>query len=215
MSGRFLDVEGWSRRDAFRFFMAYEQPFFNVCAEVELGPTLAWCRARGASSSLACWYVCLLAINAVEPMRYRLRGDQVWVHDQLSVATTVLNEDETFRFCYLPYADSFAAFCASAQAAMASEEAPMDGRPEEDALIHGSTLPWLRFTSVAHARRIGPAADSTPKVVFGRYTKRPDGGASVPVSIEVHHALMDGLHVARVFEALEQRFMEPERWLRT
>lgn len=212
MGGHFLDVEAWARRDAFRFFLAYEQPFFNLCAEVEVGPTLAWCREHGQSFSLASWFVCMGAINAVEPMRYRLRGERVWVHDRLSVATTVLNPDETFRFCYFPYEDRFDAFVEAARAVMAAPAGQMDGRPEDDGLVHGSTVPWLRFTSVMHARRLGAAADSTPKVVFGRYAER-EGGASMPVSLEVHHALMDGLHASRVFEALEARFAAPTRWL--
>jgi chloramphenicol O-acetyltransferase type A len=89
----------------------------------------------------------------------------------------------------------------------------MDGRPYDDALVHGSTVPWLAFTGLMHARRLGAAADSTPKIVFGKHTRRADGGASVPVSIEAHHALVDGLHVSRVFEALEARFLEPARHL--
>jgi chloramphenicol O-acetyltransferase type A len=33
------------------------------------------------------------------------------------------------------------------------------------------------------------------------------------LSIEVHHALMDGLHVGRLVQALEARLQDPARWV--
>src|SRR5829696_2574101 len=46
------------------------------------------------------------------------------------------------------------------------------------------------------------------KIAFGKY--REDGGRiMMPVSVEVHHALMDGLHVGRYLERLESYFSSP------
>ncbi len=53
MSGHFLDLDGWPRRAQYDFFLAYEQPFFDVAAEVPVTHTLAWCRDHERSFSLA------------------------------------------------------------------------------------------------------------------------------------------------------------------
>src|SRR5690606_32490767 len=66
--GRFLDLEAWPRAATFRFFRGHEQPFFNVCAPVDVARTLALCRASGRSFSLAAWFLCLRAAEAVEPL---------------------------------------------------------------------------------------------------------------------------------------------------
>ena len=59
-------------------------------------------------------------------------------------------------------------------------------------------IPWISFTSFTHARK--PAKeDSVPKIVFGKYTKKNDS-VKMPVSVEVHHSLMDGIHVGKFFE---------------
>ena len=219
--GEFIDLDSWARRAQFLFFKDYELPFFNVCSEVKIGPTLRLCRERGFSSSLACWFACQRTINAVESFRLRLRpgaeGDdmpRIWRHERIDIGTTILNDDgETFRFAYFPYADDFAEFSHGARESIArSRQGVMDERLDNDALIHGTTVPWLRFTSVTHPRRLsGEAArlDAIPKIVFGRYDPRGDE-TWLPVSVEVNHALMDGLHVGRFFEHLEQTLTQAD-----
>lgn len=206
MNGHYLNLESWPRRSHFQFFKRYELPFFGICADVPVSETLRWCRDHKLSFSLACWFACLQTINEIPEFRYRIRGEKVWVHDRIDVGTTMLNEDETFSFRYFSFSSTFSAFCASANAAT-----DLDERSDNDALIHGSTLPWVRFTGLTHARRIGQD-DSVPKVAFGRYGPS-DKGTSMPVSLEVHHALMDGLHASRFFQQLEQRFATPEALL--
>nr|HRC84111.1 CatA-like O-acetyltransferase [Thermoanaerobaculia bacterium] len=73
----------------------------------------------------------------------------------------------------------------------------LEPRWDRDDLIHYSVLPWVAFTSFAHARKHNPG-DSVPKIVFGRHQDRA-GRRLLPVSVEVHHALVDGLHVGRFF----------------
>ncbi|MFT7486269.1 MAG: chloramphenicol O-acetyltransferase type A [Candidatus Paceibacteria bacterium] len=210
--GRYLDLSEWPRRTQFEFFRGYELPFFNICAEVPVGQTLAWCREKDQSFALACWYLCQRAVNSIEPFRYRMRDDRVWVHDQVRVAMTALNSDETFRFCYLDHAHSFASFCEQATAVLERPATDsMDDRPGDDGVIHGSTLPWVRFTGIAHARRL-TKEDSVPKIVFGKYGQR-EGEVMMPVSVEVHHALMDGLHASRFFEHIERDLSRPEQVL--
>ncbi len=201
--GRWLDVGASPRAATFRFFRGFEQPFFSVCAQVDVGPTLERCRASGRSFFLASWWLCLRAAQDVEPLRCRLRGDRVWAHDALGVGVTVLRDDESFRFCYLDDAPTFDAFAGAAAPALAAAraapaDAPLEPRADRDDLLHGTVLPWLPFTSITHARRL-PAADSVPKVAFGKFERRADR-VDMPVSLEVHHALVDGLHVGRFFE---------------
>jgi chloramphenicol O-acetyltransferase type A len=211
-AGHYLDLEGWPRRAQFEYFRDFDAPFFSICAEVPVGATLTWCREREQSFALACWFLCQRAVNAVEPFRYRMREDRVWVHDRVHVSTTTLNSDETFRFSHFSYEE---AFCDFVDGARRTLEGPttltMDSRPEDDGTIHGSTLPWIRFTSVSHAKCSG-GDDSVPKIVLGKYGQTANE-ITMPVSVEVHHALMDGLHVSRFFEHLSAELVNPDQIL--
>ncbi len=210
--GTFLDLESWSRRTQYLFFKEFEQPFFNICAEIDVSAVRAWCREHKQPFAMACWYLCQCGINAVAPFRYRLRGDKVWVHERVSISTTVLEGDETLRFCYFPYEESFGDFVVSARAVMAdSAGGDIGDQPDTDSVIHGSVLPWVRFTSVSHARQPS-SGDSVPKIMFGRYAEEGER-VMMPMSVEVHHALMDGLHVSRLFAWMEEAMASPEVWL--
>lgn len=215
MSGHWVDLARWPRRAHYDFFRQYELPFFNLCTEVEAGATWRRCKALGQPFSLACWFAVLQAIEAEPALRLRIRAGGVWAHDHVYVATTVALPDETFGFCHYPWAADFARFVRGAEAAVEAlrERAdPVDDRPEEDGLIHGSVLPWVRFTGLSHARRLGAGDDSVPKIVLGKLTETATGGV-LPVSIEAHHALVDGVHAARFFAALEALLSQPEAWL--
>ncbi|MGB5393781.1 MAG: CatA-like O-acetyltransferase, partial [Lutimonas sp.] len=56
-----------------------------------------------------------------------------------------------------------------------------------------SSLPWLNFSSFSHARSYS-FPDSCPKISFGQMYEK-NGEKFMPVSIHVHHALMDGYEV--------------------
>jgi chloramphenicol O-acetyltransferase type A len=88
-----------------------------------------------------------------------------------------------------------------------AESGPLDPQDQRDDLIHYSIIPWVSFTSFAHARRWG-IDDATPKIVFGKH-REVNGRRLMPVSVEVHHALVDGLHVGRFHAAFQRRLDQP------
>ncbi|MES1244892.1 MAG: CatA-like O-acetyltransferase [Acidobacteriota bacterium] len=88
----------------------------------------------------------------------------------------------------------------------------MEARDDRTDLLHCSALPWVSFTSISHARNWG-REDSVPKLAFGKVFEQ-DGRRLMPVSVEVHHALLDGLHVGRYLESLQESFLAPEALLR-
>lgn len=202
----YLDLENWPRRRTFELFRGYDQPFFNVCVPVDVTRLLDWTRSTDRSFFLASLYVSLAAANETDPFRYRLDGDRVRVYERIHGGSTVLLPDDSFTFAYFDFTEDFATFEERATETLERTrrgETGFDPRDDTDDLIHYSVLPWLAFTSFAHARRRIPG-DSIPKIVFGKYTKN-GGRWTMPVSVEVHHALMDGLHVGRFFERFEAK----------
>jgi chloramphenicol O-acetyltransferase type A len=69
-------------------------------------------------------------------------------------------------------------------------------------LIHFSALPWIDFTSLSHARSF-TWPDSCPKISFGKLTVE-NGKKTIPVSVHVHHGLVDGYHVGLFLEKLQE-----------
>lgn len=208
----FLDIDTWHRRHHFEFFKDYEQPCFNICAEVDVSRLYAITSAGQSASSffLASLFLSLKAANAIEPFRYRLRDDSVIVHDVIHGGSTVLRHDKTFGFAYFDYHTDYSKFETSGLEILArakAESGPLEPRTEQDDLIHYSIIPWIAFTSFTHAQRLSPRG-SIPRIVFGKHHECR-GTRVMPVSVEVHHALMDGLEVGRFFERYQELLDRP------
>ncbi|NIR48812.1 chloramphenicol acetyltransferase [candidate division KSB1 bacterium] len=206
---RYLDIESWNRKEQFYFFREYDYPFFNICADVDVTEVLKYCKRQDISFFQATLFLSLKTANEIEPFRYRIRGDKVLVHEVIHGGSTVLNEDETFSFSYFSYYAGFREF--TERATVDLEKKSFDPQDERDDLIHYSIIPWISFTSFSHARKFRKS-DSVPKIVFGKY-HRQDADTKMPVSVEVHHALMDGIHVGKFFELFQEYLKSPQKVL--
>ena len=203
-----LDLETWRRREHFLLFRGYEKPHFSITATVDVSACYEASRGEGASFTLAMLFAAMQAANAVEAFRLRLREDGVWCHDTIGIGCTVARPDRTFGFSYFAHETDFARFAAEGKNEMERARAGTtlsDEREADDATLHATVLPWIRFTSFTNAMRRG---DSVPKLTFGK--RYAEGGAWwVPVCVEVHHALVDGIDVGEFFEQLQDRLARP------
>lgn len=211
---KYLDLETWARRDLFEFFRGFDKPYFNISTRVDVTKLLALLRVRsGVSVSLAYHYFALRAANEIEPFRYRLRDGRVIVHDVVHGGTTVLLANESFTFAYFDYQGDFNKFASEAgravkQARTGNDPFQPTGR---DDTVYFTALPWVSFTSFSHARNWGQE-DSVPRIAFGKFVREKDR-TLLPISVEVHHALMDGLHVGRFLTRMEEALSKPEDYL--
>lgn len=198
-----LDLENWPRKKHFEFFRKFEEPYFGITANVDV--TLAFEHSKAAGLTLFIYYLyqSLGAANIIEPFRYRIEGDEVVVYDVVHASATINRPNGTFGFSYIDYDHSIEAFVNGAEREIERIQTTDDLLPSESGqnVIHISTLPWINFTSLSHARMFSHQ-ESVPKISFGRITDI-DGQKIMPVSIHVHHALMDGMHVGQYLQCFQ------------
>jgi chloramphenicol O-acetyltransferase type A len=199
-----LNLDTWNRRDQFRFFKQFEEPFFGITTDVDCTKAYTWTKEAGVSFFLYYLHRSLLAANEVEPFKYRIAGNEVLVHDMVHASPTINRSDGTFGFSYIDYKPSFEDFIREAQKEIAKVQRTTGLIPavSGENVIHYSSLPWINFTSVSHARAFS-FNDSIPKITFGKMMAQ-HGAQKMPVSIHVHHALMDGFHVAQFLDRFQQ-----------
>src|SRR5687768_10218702 len=205
-TGRRIDIARWKRREHFELYRQFANPFFNVCVEVDA--TRVWRLSRaatGPSFFLASVFLALRAANEVEAFRTRVRDDGAWIHDRVSITPTVLRGDQSFAFVRLEPAESFRDFERISAAAVreACQIKPLVVSHPTDDVVYQTTLPWLRFTSFSNALK--GESDSVPRIAFGKCSEE-GGGWKLPVSVEVHHAVVDGIDVAAFLESLAGGF---------
>ena len=210
----YLDLAHWPRRASFEFFRRFDKPYFNVCTRLDMSALVALKSRLPAGLSLAYHHLVMRLANEIEPFRYRVQGDRVRVLAVVHASTTVLRADDSIAFAYLDYdADPqrFAAQALPVVRAVQRGDVAFDPGLDQASHLHFTTLPWIDFSSFSHARNWG-REDSIPKFAFGRLQREGDRW-SMALSVEVHHALMDGLHVGRLLQGLEARLRDPAPWL--
>ncbi|MBK8809254.1 MAG: chloramphenicol acetyltransferase [Acidobacteria bacterium] len=200
---RKIDIGSWKRRTTFEYFKDFEDPFFNLTAPVDAGSLYRFAKANDLSFALMSLHCSLQAANSIPELRLRIIGDEVVEFDRIHATQTILNADDTFSFCYFEYHPNPIDFVRAGKVSLDKYRGlkTFDVEDERLDLIYYSVIPWVSFTSFKHASR-HDNRQSVPRMVFGKLYR--DGERHMmPHSVEVHHALADGLHVGRYFEALQ------------
>ena len=201
----YLDIEKWNRKEHFNFYKEFEEPFFGVCVNVDITKALERAKALDVSFFLYYMHKSIVAANEVEPFKYRIvENGKILICENVDAGSTIGREDGTFGFSYLKYSSDLEAFIKTAQEEIdfvRSAKGLMSPSSTPD-VIHYTTLPWFSFTSFSHARMF-KFKDSIPKIAFAKYFKEGDK-MKMPVSIHVHHGLMDGYHVGLYLERFQE-----------
>lgn len=199
-----LNLETWNRKEHFLFFKQMEEPFFGVTITVDC--TNAYKKAKELGVSFFTYYLhkTLIAVNSIEPFRYRIVNDEVYIFDRVDVSSTILREDKTFGFSQIEYSENINQFAENTKNEIARIQTTTGllTREYSENLIHFSALPWINFTSFSHARSFS-WPDSCPKISFGKMMDE-NGKKNMSMSIHVHHGLMDGYHVGEFVELFQK-----------
>ena len=188
---------------AFALRMDFREPACGWRA-VEISCSTVWAVQMAALLLTGCYSVPWRRIRTLDLPRYL--GAVVLSCGVLTLLRVLL-PDGSYCYCRLNCRQSFARFLPYAQAEVErSKAAPcIDDGEDGDSLLFVSSLPWLSFTGLSLP--LPQPADSNPRITFGRFFSQ-DERVLLPVNLTVHHALADGLHVARFFAGLERRAAE-------
>jgi chloramphenicol O-acetyltransferase type A len=197
-----IDLETWERRASFDFFKSFTEPYHGVCLRVDCTGTYNYAKEHDLSVFLSLLHRSLVAAHQVENFKTRIVGDTVWRYELINGGSAVGRENGTIglgHYQFRPQIDEFVRE-AAIELDRVRQRDDIERYPEAN-LIRYSVLPWFDFTSISHARDFSHE-DSAPRITFGKITEA-GGRCTMPVSIHVHHALVDGLHVAQFVEKLQ------------
>ena len=204
-----IDLATWERRALFDFFSSFSEPYHGVCLRVDCTSTFRHAQDHHLSIFLSLLHRSLVAAHQVENCRTRIVDGEVWRYEQINGGSAVARPNGTIGFAHYRFRERIKEFVdeASVEVERVRERNDVERYPEVN-LIRYSVLPWFDFTSISHARDFS-RDDSAPRITFGKITDR-DGRCTMPVSIHVHHALADGLHVAEFVEHFQKLLDTPD-----
>lgn len=203
-----LDLESWARKEHFEFFSNFDEPYTGVSVEIDCTAAYERCKQNNISFFLYYFHQALIAVNSVEALRYRIEDGNVYSYDTIHGSATINRPDGTFQFSHFPFDGDFESFVERAEKEIeaAKQSKGLDLTSSGIDAIHFSSIPWVKFTGLSHARNFA-WKDSCPKISVGKMTV-VEGKRQMPLSIHAHHALVDGIDLARFIDKFSELMAE-------
>lgn len=196
---KYIDIENWNRKQHFEHFKNFEDPYFGLIVDVDVTNVFNYSKKTGESFFIVYLFACMKAINSVENLKYRIEGNKVVLYDVIHAGPTIARPDNVFGFSHVIFSDDYKEFSKNFLKEKNRVENTTELYPlvKTDAVVYCSALPWINFSG--HKEPKMNKNESIPKVGFGKF-KEKEGRLQMPVSIKVHHSLVDGFHLGQFFK---------------
>ncbi len=207
-----VDFSNPHRQKHFEFFMEMARPHFSVCVNVDITKFRSFLKQQEFSFTPSIVYLISRTANEIQEFRYRIRGRQVVEHESVHPSFTVLTEvAKVFSFCHVTYQPEMSSFIVAArqQMELMKKNPIVEDEERRDDWLFLSSFPWASFTGIQHPMQ-SPAQDSVPRIVWGKYFEEA-GKIKMPLSVQAHHAVVDGRDIGRYFERIQELLDEPGR----
>ena len=200
-----IDMATYPRRDHFNYFCSMAYPYVGVTVDVDVTDLLALCREKGYSFYLMVLHAVALAADEVPEFRRRIDNGGIVEYATCPTSHVELKPDGTYAYCTLHHHMPLGEYLQKAE--IARDAARNSGSIEEEDAVQSmyfiSTLPWLHYTQLIQPVACGE--ESNPRITWGKYQADHNGRMMMPLSVLVHHALADGLHIARFYAEFDKQ----------
>lgn len=205
MTDHLIDLEIWPRADQFQFFRRFERPHYATTCRIDVNRLMAQRKSTGVSPYRACLYAIGAGIHRCDALRIRFRETAVTRYEQITLSMTVPRPNGSFNYAYVPWTAEFSMFDTQAASLIAQAARQGSLNPnlgDRNDVAYMSCMPWLDYTSLNNAMP-GPQ-DCIPRVSWGKIVQGTDGQWDMAMTLEVHHAVVDGRDVGQFFELVQQ-----------
>ncbi|WP_339629730.1 CatA-like O-acetyltransferase [uncultured Maribacter sp.] len=202
-----IDLAAWKRKEHFDFFSKMKSPTFGIVTEVNCDQCFKNSKVNGESFFANYLHKSMIAVNSVDELKYRIIDEEIIEFEKIHAGITIGREDETFGFGFVNFSSDFETFNTELKSEILAVKNCSGLRLNNDDikrdLIRHSTFPWNSFSGFLHPTNFDQK-ESVPKITFGKFIIR-DGKKMLPISIEAHHGLVDGIHIAKYLSEFQNQ----------
>jgi len=139
--------------------------------------------------------------NGIEEFRYRFVDGQIVLYDKIDTAFTYMNQDtELFKVVNVEMQDTLEKYVAIATEKAKNQKEYFTG-PLGNDVFQFSPFPWVSYTHISHTNS-GKKDNATPLFDWGKFFER-DGKWILPFSVQAHHSFVDGIHIGKLADSLQ------------
>lgn len=198
---QFIDLTTWDRAMHYQIFKNSVQPQYCVTFDLDITNFRAKIKERGFSFTCSFVYAVAKCANAIEAFRCRFVDGKPAVFDTIHTAFTYLNKDtELFKVVNVPMQDSIEKYVALAKETEENQTEYFTA-PMGNDIYQFSPFPWVSYTHISHTES-GKKDYATPLFDWGKFYEK-DGKILMPFSVQVHHSFVDGIHIGKLANTLQ------------
>ena len=201
-----INPQGCCRAEAFNMWMSSPQPMVTVVKTFEVSRLRKVSRNTGIKFNvLLCWCICKAA-SSIEEFYLLPEPDHLYRYDKLAVNVIVQNAKGGITLCDVPYSEDIRQFNADYLQVTSQAAKTCQGTSLEDAMIIGtSALPQTELDMIVNQYS---GRWNNPFLAWGKYRKGWFK-TTLPISMQFHHAQMDGIQACRFLNNLQEEIKIP------
>ncbi|AUD63370.1 hypothetical protein BK010_07110 [Tenericutes bacterium MO-XQ] len=204
-----ININQWKRKQTFDFYKNMDIPRYQVTVDLDVSGFYAYVKKNKLSFYFSFMWLVLKELNQIENFKYRFIEGEPYIFDVVSPSFTDKVEDgDTFKIVNTPYIDDIHKFQESAIKKSNDQGnvfINLDDEVRQD-LVYITTFPWAKFTHASHPTNLD-SKDAIPRIGWAKFEKIGHQ-MMMPFTIEVHHAFVDGFHVGKLINAIENTLKE-------
>mgnify|MGYP004502315145 CR=1 FL=1 len=201
----YIQLSKWERKEHFLFFKQQGDPHFSLNINLDVTNFVSCLKKRGLPFYFTMIFFCTKVANEMIEFRYKIRGDQIVLHDKLHPSFTDLEKGQTlFKIITASMTDDLENFITAVKEKSKQQKEYFNFEQEgRDDLIYFSCLPWVSYTSLSPNKTLNKT-DSIPRFIWGKYFES-DNKLLLPFTLGANHCLLDGWHVAQYLKKLQEQ----------
>ena len=202
-----IDVSKWNRKEYFDYYFTDVPCTYSMTLNVDISSLLKKIKKENIKLYPCIIYLLSSVVNKHEEFRTALNENgALGVFDMMSPLYTIFSkESETFTNIWTEYSCSFSEFYNNYLLDIDKYSAIKQFNAKPNAPLNVftiSSIPWVTFTGFN--LNLPKASDYLlPIFTTGKYFEQ-NNKIQLPISIQVHHAVCDGFHLARFINEFQE-----------
>lgn len=190
-------------------FIGYSDPVFSIASKLDVSKLYEWCKNVHNSFFIEFMHLVVTVINETESMRVRLLNGEPVLYRSICPSFIVMRDDGTICTRLVQYSNDCGGFFRRTRQAIDytkhSPSEPEFNNGHRLDVVYLSSMEWIEVVGFKNPYNYNDVDScSIPRVAWGKVVPEADRFVLV-VDVSVHHALMDGAHLASFFIKLQQR----------
>lgn len=204
---KLIDKNTWKRKPYFDYYFSQVRCTYSITVNIDISEVIAFKNSHHIKLYPLLIYVLAKAVNSHEEFRTFINENgELGIWDVLFPCYTIFHkENESFSNLWTEWNENLRDFLSNYEldCKMFGDKCDISAKPDAPANTFPiSSIPWTTFTGF-NLNIFADGSYLSPIFTYGKYFQQ-DGKFLIPLSVQVHHAVCDGFHVARLVNEIQQ-----------